>query len=113
MSSASSWKLTDLWLEFWLESHPVPNKRPYFDHLDSGRRSEDFGQRSRMRASEPVDHTQRRRGRRHSLHGDRWIGMRLLSLGAFISRRVLIPRHVSPRSVNENILHLCSRKAFT
>ena len=36
-----------------------------------------------------------------------------LGLGTLISRRVLVPRHVSPRRVNENILHSCSKRAFT
>jgi len=35
-----------------------------------------------------------------------------LGLGPLISRRVLVPRHVSPRRVNENILHSCSKRAF-
>jgi hypothetical protein len=30
---------------------------------------------------------------------------RPLDLGALISRRLLVPRHVSPHRVNENILH--------
>ena len=36
-----------------------------------------------------------------------------VGLGTLISRRVLVPRHVSPRRVNENILHSCSKRAFT
>ena len=36
-----------------------------------------------------------------------------LGLGTLISRRVLVPSHVSPRRVNENILHSCSKRAFT
>src|SRR5437773_3683419 len=36
-----------------------------------------------------------------------------LGLGTLISRHVLVPRHVSPRRVNENILHSCSKRAFT
>jgi hypothetical protein len=38
---------------------------------------------------------------------------RPLDLGALISRRVLVSRHVSPRRINENILYSCSQKAFT
>jgi hypothetical protein len=37
----------------------------------------------------------------------------LPDLVALISRRVLVCRHVSPRRVNENILHCCSKRAFT
>jgi hypothetical protein len=36
-----------------------------------------------------------------------------LRLGTLIFRRVLVPRHVSSRRVNENILHSCSQRAFT
>jgi hypothetical protein len=36
-----------------------------------------------------------------------------LGLGTLISPRVLVPRHVSPRRVNENILPSCSKRAFT
>ena len=35
-----------------------------------------------------------------------------LGLGTLISRRVLVPRHASPRRVNGNILHSCSKGAF-
>jgi hypothetical protein len=35
-----------------------------------------------------------------------------LGLGTLVSRRVLVPRPVSPRRVNENILHYCSKRAF-
>jgi hypothetical protein len=36
-----------------------------------------------------------------------------LGPATLISRRVLVPRHVSPRRVIENILRSCSKRAFT
>ena len=44
---------------------------------------------------------------------DMKIVVHLFPLGTLISGRVLVPRHVSPRRLNENILHSCSKRAFT
>jgi len=49
--------------------------------------------------------SRRRSGRFH----DPWTGW----TGTLISRRVLVPRHVSPRRVNQNIFQSCSKRAFT